>query len=80
MCANNPMNIGVLHSELSPTLLTDYLARLIEKDIASGSAKSVTGSSNAVLRSAADAFDAVKDLKERIPRSLWPALIEQLQL
>ena len=73
------MNIGVLHSELSPTLLTDYLSRLIEKDSAVDSR--TAPSNSAVLGGAtAGGFDAARDLKNRIPRHLWPVLIDQLQL
>lgn len=80
MCANNPMNIRILHSELSPTMLTDYLERLLEKDKARGATKSSQASYNSILGNSYDDFDPIQDLKDRIPQSLWPTLIKQLQM
>ena len=81
MCANNPTNMSVLHSELSPTLLTDYLSRLIDKERASSSRAIVMGAGSRSILTAtgkADEFDPVKELKDRIPVSLWQTFVEQL--
>jgi hypothetical protein len=115
MCANNSTNIRVLRSELSTTLLTDYLVRIMEKDnknaaannsststavalIGGSSSSSTSGgrtsSTNTTTTtsttttsttttsssSTVDGFDAVQDMKDRIPRALWTLLIEQLQV
>lgn len=73
--------MSVLHSELSPTLLTDYLNRLIDKDKASPTGTVATNSSRSMLFTSekVDDFDPVKELKDRISVSLWPTLVEQLK-
>lgn len=83
MCADNATNIRVLHSELSPTLLTDYLSRIMEKDKKGQTTVSTVVNSAAVILGTgnpSDTFDPVQEMKDRIPPSLWPVLIEQLQM
>ena len=85
MCADNPVNIRVLHSaELSPALLTDYLSRLIESDkLADVDSTVAVVSKNKKVQSVSsidsDPFDPVQELKNRIPSSLWQSLLEGLK-
>lgn len=80
MCVGNATNFRVLHSELSPTLLTDYLSRLIEKERKGASGSCIVSTKSIITDSfnSATSFDPVADMKKRIPRELWDSFIDQL--
>lgn len=79
MCANSSTNIRVLHSELSPTILTDYLRRCIAKDISSSATQIITTTAAAANSSDETIpFNAVEELKKRIPREMWETLANSI--
>jgi hypothetical protein len=65
MCVDSPSNLRILHSELSPKLLTDFLSKMISIDSS--------------IDSAAKYSETLTELKSRIPRVEWEAIISQLK-